>query len=50
MIIEKKDLGELPIKLKDIIVVLSKLVKDHMGPKDHLINTLKLNILNCTKK
>ena len=48
--IEKKDLEELPIKLKDIIVVLSKLAKDHMVLKDHLINTLKLSISNCIKK
>lgn len=48
--IEKKDLEELPIKSKGIIVVLSKLVKDHMDLKDHLINTLKLNISNCIKK
>jgi len=35
MIIEKKDLGELRIKFKGIIVVLLIHVRDHMDLKDH---------------
>lgn len=48
--IEKKDSEELPIKSKDIIDVLSKLVKDHMDPKAHSISISKSNMFNCMKK